>query len=76
MSILSIIILIVEVVDYVLKRMTVLLVFSFLMVCSAIHVGQIRTVIDWMFVVTIFSIPVLHVAVYAVSLALWRVSAS
>ena len=76
LSILSIIILIIEVVDCVLKRMNVLLLFSFHMVYSSIHVGQFGTVTDWVFVVTIISIPVFHVAVHAVSLASLRIPAS
>ena len=76
LSMLNILILIIEVVDCLFKGVDILFLFSFHMVYSAIHVGQFGTVIDWMFVVTIVSIPVFHVAVHAVSLTLSRVSAS
>ena len=75
LSILSILILIIEVVDCVFKRMNAILLFSFHMVYSAIHLGQFGTVTDWMFVVTIVSITVFHVAVHAVSLASLRADA-
>ena len=76
LSMLNILILIIEVVDCLFKGVDILFLFSFHMVYSSIHVGQFGTVTDWVFVVTIISIPVFHVAVHAVSLASLRIPAS